>query len=240
MATVASPLRPRLLRCSERVVGEMLEVGLELGDAAHDAPAIDLELRLAAAEPGADAAALLRQVGGRAAPQSRQAVAQQRQLDLRLALERVGVLAEDVEDHRGAVDRRAAEQLLEVELLGRRQLVVEHDGVGVDGEADLLELLGLALADVPRVIGRVAALHEAADLVGTGGVDEQRELVEAGLDVGLVVTGERDPDEHDPLPDRAVDERAAEGFVVRGEVRRVHRVGWPFRSSVDVISIVPT
>ncbi len=63
-----------------------------------------------------------------------------------------------------------------------RQFVVEHDGVGVDGEADLLELVDLALADVPRVIGRVAALHEAFDDVGTGGVDEQFELVEARVD----------------------------------------------------------
>ena len=91
--------------------------------------------------------------------ESRQAVAQQRQLDLRLALERVGVLPEDVEDHRRAVDRGAAEQLLEVVLLGGRQLVVEHDGVGIDAEADLAQLLGLALADEPRVVrrGRVAA-----------------------------------------------------------------------------------
>ena len=37
-----------------------------------------------------------------------------------------------------------------------------------------LQLLGLALADEPRVIGVVAALHQAADLVGAGGVDQQR------------------------------------------------------------------
>ena len=89
------------------------------------------------AEPGADAAALLRQLGGGAAAQPGQAVAQQGQLDLRLALEGVGVLGEDVEDHRGAVDRRAPEQLLQVVLLRRRELVVEHDRVGVDGQAQL-------------------------------------------------------------------------------------------------------
>ena len=105
----------------------------------------------------------------------------------------MGVLAEDVEDHGGAVDRRAPEQLLQVVLLRRRQLVVEHDGVGVDGEAQLLELLDLALADVPGVIGRVAPLHDPLDDVGAGGVDEQGELVEAGLDVLVVVSGRATP-----------------------------------------------
>ena len=81
------------------------------------------------------------QLGVGAAAQAGQAVAQQGQLDLGLALERVGVLGEDVEDHRGAVDGRAPEQLLQVVLLGRAELVVEHDGVGVDREAQLVQLL---------------------------------------------------------------------------------------------------
>jgi hypothetical protein len=88
--------------------GELAEIAFELGDPAHDAPPVDLELGLATTEAGTHAAALLGQVGVLAAPQSRQPVPQQRQLDLCLALERVCVLAEDVEDHRGAVDRRAA------------------------------------------------------------------------------------------------------------------------------------
>ena len=96
-----------------------------------------------------------------------------------------------------------------------RELVVEHHGVGVDREADLAQLLGLALADVPRVVGRVAALHQPADHVGAGGVDEQRELVEAGLGVVVGVAGQGDADEHDLLPLGALDERRAECLVVR-------------------------
>ena len=53
------------------------------------------------------------------------------QLDLELALGRVGVVGEDVEDHRGAVDHRHAERRLEVALLARRELVVAGDQVGV-------------------------------------------------------------------------------------------------------------
>ena len=72
-------------------------------------------------------------------------------------------------------DRRPPEELLEVVLLGGRQLVVQHDGVGVDGEAELLQLLGLPLAEVPGRVGPVATLHETGDLVGTCGVDEEGE-----------------------------------------------------------------
>ena len=54
-----------------------------------------------------------------------------RELDLELALGRVGVDGEDVEDHRGAVDHRHAELLLEVALLARGQLVVAGDEVRV-------------------------------------------------------------------------------------------------------------
>ncbi len=59
-----------------------------------------------------------------------------------------------------------------------RELVVEHDRVGVDRLATARELLGLALADVGGRVGRVAALHDPGDLVGAGGVDEQGQLVE--------------------------------------------------------------
>ncbi len=99
------------------VLGDVAEVALELVDAAHEAATVDLELGLARA-PGADATALLAERAA-LAPQAGQPVAELGQLDLRLALLAVGVLGEDVEDHRGAVDRRAAQQLLQVELLGR-------------------------------------------------------------------------------------------------------------------------
>ena len=108
------------------------------------------------------------------------------------------------------------EQLLEVELLGGRQVVVEHDRVGVDRQAQLAQLVDLALADVPRVVGRVAPLHEATDDVGAGGVDEQLELVEAGVGVVFVDTGQGDADQHDLLPDRPVDQREAKRFLIRG------------------------
>ena len=200
---------------------ELLEVAIELADPAQDPPAIDLEPRLAATEAHADAAALLGEPGRGAAPQAGQAVAQQGELDLGAAFERVGVLGEDVEDHGRAVDRRAAEQAFQVVLLCRRQLVVEHDGVGVDGEAQLAELLGLALADEPRAIRDVAALGEPGRLVGSGGVDQRGELVEAGLGLLVGDSGKGDADEDDALAEGALDERRAEGFGVRTVTHRI-------------------
>src|SRR6478609_9098596 len=68
---------------------QVLEVGLELADTPHDPPAVDFELGFTGAESGADTTALLRQLGRGTTTQPWKAVAQQRQLDLRLALEGV-------------------------------------------------------------------------------------------------------------------------------------------------------
>ena len=160
------------------------------------------------APPARHAAGLLGQRDA-AAAEAGQPVAQQGQLDLGLALLAGGVLGEDVEDHRGAVDGGAAEQLLEVVLLGRGELVVEDDGVAVDLEGDLAELLGLALADVVGGVGRVAPLHDAGDHVGAGGVDQLRRARR-----GTASTSSRswpaegDADEDDLLPEGPLDQLA--------------------------------
>ena len=98
--------------------------------------AVGLDLALARA-PGADAAvdppgAEALEVGPQP-PHAGHVVFELGQLDLQLALGRVGVVGEDVEDHRGAVDHRDAQRLLQVALLARRQLVVAGDQVGVVG-----------------------------------------------------------------------------------------------------------
>ena len=57
-----------------------------------------------------------------------------------------------------------------------------------------------------RRIGRVAPLHDPADLVGAGGVDEERELVEGRVDVVERLVAEGDADEDDLLAEGALDE----------------------------------
>ena len=188
------------------VLGVDLEVGLQLADPTQQPPAVDLELGLAAAEPGADAAGLLAEALA-LAPQPGQAVAEQGQLHLRLSLLAVGVLGEDVEDHRGAVDGGAAQDLLQVAALGRRQLLVEDDRVGVDLVRDLPQLLGLALAYERGCVGALPPLEDALDLVGAGGVDQGRQLVERRLGVVEGVGGHGHADEDDALPSAPLDER---------------------------------
>ena len=135
------------------------------GDAVAGQAAVGLDLALARA-PGADAAvhpagAEALEVGPEP-PHAGHVVFELGQLDLQLALGRVGVVGEDVEDHRGAVDHRHAERRLEVALLARRQLVVAGDQVGVAGGDLRLQLVELAAAEVAVGIGLLALLHRLA------------------------------------------------------------------------------
>ena len=204
------------------------QLALEAVDAAHDAAAVDLQLRLArAAAGGADAAGLLAERPAPAA-QPGKVVAELRQLDLGLALGAVGVLGEDVQDDRRAVERGAAQQLLEVQLLGRGELVVEHDGVAVDRLRQHPHLFRLAPADVGRGIGALAALDDAGDRVGPGRVDQGFELVEGCFDVIGARRRPADTDEHDALPEGPVDE--ARGLTAELAERATVRLGLGVRS----------
>jgi len=216
------------------VLADLAQVVFELVDAPHDAPPVDLELRLAGATRVHAAAALLGQLHALAAD-ARQPVAQLRELDLRLALLARRVLGEDVEDHRGAVERAALEDALEVELLRGCELLVEHDGVGVDLLGQLVDLLGLALADERAGVGRAAPLHDTGHDVRAGGVDQLLELVERRVGVLLGRGRDGDADEHDALAEVALDEaarlaaevaeaaavRVARGAVVAGRLASV-------------------
>ena len=122
------------------------QLRLELLDPVPDQPAVFLELLLARA-PHADAALVPRQVGPHPLEPGHR-VFELRQLDLEMRLVRLRVGGEDVEDHLGAVDHLDLELLLEVARLGRAQVVVEDDDVGLLGLDDRLELLDLARADV--------------------------------------------------------------------------------------------
>ena len=173
--------RCRALACVAGL-GDALEVLLELRDAALDAPAVDLELRLART-PGADAAALLAE-GDAAAAQAGQPVAELGELDLEHPGLTGGVLGEDVHDQGDPVDDVPAEALLEVPLLGGRELVVEDDDVDVVGVGGAPQLLGLAGSDVGRGVGPVAALQHGLDGLGAHGVGQSGELVERGLGRG--------------------------------------------------------
>jgi hypothetical protein len=115
------------------------------------------------------------------------------ELDLQLALGRVRVAGEDVEDHRGAVEHRQVELGLEVALLARGQLVVGHHQIGVRGLQQRLELGDLARPEVEVGVRLVADLHYVADRGHAGRAQELAQL-------GQVVRLRRRRDDEGTLP----------------------------------------
>src|SRR5207247_9831572 len=140
---------------------EFAELVLQTPDASRDQPPVDLELCLAHAAEEAPAAALPLQVRP-AAHQPRRRVLELRKLHLELALVTLGALGKNVEDQPSAVDDRAAERLLEIALLYRRQDVIEYGERGTLLAQSSLDLLDLSGACEMRGVGSGAdAAHQA-------------------------------------------------------------------------------
>src|SRR5581483_4681174 len=99
------------------------------------------------------------------------------------------------------VDDVDLEQLLQVALLRRRQLLVEDHDVDVEHLDELPQLLGLALADERGGVGRLPPLDGQLDRVGAGGVGQQGQLRQRGL--RLVEADVAAAHQQGPLPDDA-------------------------------------
>src|ERR1019366_2325977 len=194
------------------------QVGLQAVHAPHQPPAIDLELGLTG-PPGADPSRLLAEATT-PAPQARQPVAQQGQLDLGLAFGAAGVLGEDVKDHRRAVDGGTPEHLLQVPLLGRTELLVEDDRVRIECAAQRGDLLGFAAPDERGRLRGVPPLHDAPHHVCPGTVHQLRQLVERLVDRFGRDAGEDDAHQDDALAERPVDQRPGQ------HVRQESIPGW--------------
>ena len=159
----------------------LVQAALQDRDAVAREAAVGLDLRLAraAGADAADAAAGAEALEVRPqAAHARHVVFELGELDLHLALGRVGVAGEDVEDHRGAVEHRHVELGLEVALLARRELVVGDDEVRVRLLEQRLELVDLARAQVVVRVRLVALLHHLADGGDAGGPQQLLELLE--------------------------------------------------------------
>ena len=111
------------------------------------------------------------------------------------------MLGEDVEDQRDPVDNVSTEALLEIALLGRRELVVEDDEVDVEGVRGPAQLVGLAGPDVGRRVGTVPALQHGADRLRARGVGEAAQLFERILGLRRGVGADAGADEQRPLAD---------------------------------------
>ena len=163
------------------VLHRLFQLAFQLRVALEDAPSVGLELGLARTA-GKHTGTLLREAG---APTSktREVVPVHRQLHLEGADFGVGVLGEYVEDEAFPVDDIASEELLEVALLRRCELVVEYDHVDVERVGEGGDLLGLTRADVGGGVDPGAAHQLLVHRLGSGGVGEQGELVQAALGV---------------------------------------------------------
>lgn len=114
-------------------------------------PPIGFELRLAGT-PQSDATNSLPGEMGPHPGQPRQPVLQLRQLDLKPSLMRLCAPREDIEDQRRAIDYQDIELPLEIALLRRRQLAIDHHQVVLELRPKVLDLLELAFADIgPRM-----------------------------------------------------------------------------------------
>src|SRR5487761_1644985 len=168
-----------------------------------DLPAVGLDLRLAGAA-GPDAAAAGHPPAGLAgqrlapAAQPGQQVLQLGQLDLRLALLAAGVLSEDVQDQRGAVDHLHPDDALEAAQLARAELAVADHRVGADLGHDLGELGSLPGPHVGGRIRPAATLDEAVEYLGSRGLGELGQLAQRIFGAGQSAVGPH-ADEHDPL-----------------------------------------
>jgi hypothetical protein len=105
-------------------------------------------------------------------------VPQLRELDLELALGTARAPRKDVEDEAGAVQHALADQLLEVALLGRRELVVHEHEIGGLGLARDRGFPRLAAADeIPR-LGRLAVARDRRDRNRAGRACQRAEFPE--------------------------------------------------------------
>ena len=166
----------------------------------------------------------------------REVVLELGELDLQLALGRVRVVGEDVEDDRGAVDHRNVERRLEVALLTRRELVVAGDQVG----ARPLDL-GLQLGELaaPEVAVRVGRLADLKHLTRGRDAGRAQQLLELGeLVVALPGGLRRDPDRDGTLARAGVADarletvrRRARG-AVRAHAVSVRRAPTPTRAPI--------
>jgi len=159
-------------------------IGEQPFDLAHpleDAAAVGLQLRLSG-PPGPDAGAEAAHLRSSTAKAGK-AVPVLGELDLQHALLRVGMLGEDVEDQRDAVDDVATERPLEVPLLRRGEVVVEDDDVDVEHLRLPDELPELSRAQERGGVEAVPADEERGDRLRPGGVGEGGELDEAAIPV---------------------------------------------------------
>ena len=171
------------------MAADLLQLPFQVGDAAADLAAVDLQLRFtrpahtdAAAGAAGASTGLPRQVGP-GTRQARQPVFVLRQLHLHRALARLGVAGEDVKDQRGAIDHLdlLAQYALDLPLLARGKLLVEDHDIGAQLQHQRLQFAQLAGADEGGRVRMYQPLGQRALHGQACGLGQQRQLGERVL-----------------------------------------------------------
>lgn len=156
---VGRPYLRRDPRLTSRARGHLRDLLLQPCDARTNHATVHFDLCLARASRS-DAAVLpgrltTRLTGQGTAPaaQTRKHVFELSQLHLGLALTRCGMLGENVEDHGGTVHHLHLGGVFQASTLAWRQVVVDHDGVGLLARHDVGDLLRLAGPDICGGVG---------------------------------------------------------------------------------------
>jgi len=122
-----------------------------------------------------------------------QHVVQLRQFDLQLAFSCARVARKNVEDQLSAIDDSSLDDLFNIALLGRTEIVVEQENVGVHGGCRAGYFFKFARADQGRWIGPVAALQDLAYNLGPGTLRQGTEFCQGlvGIELGNTRFGGR-------------------------------------------------
>ena len=203
ITTDGTSFRRRWPRCTSRPILNVGDLAAQLRDPRPDPAPVGLDLGLTGTA-GPDAAAAGHPAAGlpgqRLAPasQPRHHVLQLGQLDLRLALAALGVLREDVQDQRGAVDHLDLDHALKAAQLARAELAVADHRVRAGRGHDPGELVRLARAHVGGGVDPAPALDQAVEHHGARGLGEPAELRQGVLRAGQRALGPH-ADQHDAL-----------------------------------------
>ena len=173
-----------------------LQFPVQTGDPALDQSPVRLQLFLSGAS-GSDAAAQSGH-GDTLSGQSSQTVAQLGQLHLKLTLAGGGMLGEDIQNHQRPVHDLQSQLLLQPPKLGRCQLVVADDAVGLQLCRQLPDLVNLAAADIGARMHGFPVLNHPAHSLGPGGVGQLRQLLQGFLHIFIFPCADADKD--DALP----------------------------------------
>ena len=122
-----------------------------------------------------------------------QHVVQLCQFDLQLAFSGARVARKNVEDQLGAIDDSSLDDLFNIALLGRTEIVVEQENVGIHGGCGAGYFFKFACADQGRWIWPVASLQDLAHNIGPGTLRKSTQLCQGlvGIELGNARFGGR-------------------------------------------------